>query len=269
MSNIMNKDNNYSLQNSENYKQTIDCKIGEITKKYGELLVEYVNFIYENIKNKNSNFTQFIIIRGLDTITNVFLHIFYATKNIELTYFHCQKSFYFYVEFVGQISEDEKTFLQLSSRDATTYVYKKTIFDINNEFKKQNELISDELNEKLDIITSYIHLYQTYLLKIIKTEKLNTQDIRNKNMNIIIKIIEKLNNLQNKTEIYILETITEKLFYKIEDSDKFFELNSLLVKKFIKKTSQFKNSHKKFDVEDEFNKKILESSEKFIKWLLI
>lgn len=272
MSNIMksivqNKDNNYSLQNSENYKQTIDCKIGEITKKYGELLIEYVNFIYENIKNKNSNFTKFIIIRGLDTITNVFLHIFYATKNIELTYFHCQKSFYFYVEFVGQISDDEKTFLQLSSRDATIYVYKKTIFDINNEFTKQNELITDEITENIDIINCYIHLYQTYLLKIIKTEKFIINDISNDNMNIIIKIIDKLNNLHNKREIYILETITEKLFYKIEDVDKFFELNCLLVKKFIKKPGQFKNSYLKFDLEDELNEKIDGSPEKFINWL--
>ena len=136
-------DNNYSLNNSENYRKTIECSLGEVTKKYGDLLIEYSNFISENIKVKNTSFSRFIIIRGLDTITNVFLNIFNATKNIDLTYFHCQKSFYFYVEFVGQISDDEKTFLQLTSRDATTYVYKKTVFDINNEFKKQNEIITD------------------------------------------------------------------------------------------------------------------------------
>jgi hypothetical protein len=54
------------------------------------------------------------------------------TKNLDLTHFHCQKSFYYYVEFVGQILEDDKTFLQLTSRDATIYVYKKTIYDIHD-----------------------------------------------------------------------------------------------------------------------------------------
>ena len=266
---VQNKDTSYSLNNSENYKKKIECNIGEVTKKYGELLIEYVTFIYENIKIKNNNFTQFIIIRGLDTITNVFLSIFYSTKNIDLTYFHCQKSFYFYVEFVGQISDDEKTFLQLTSRDATTYVYKKTLFDINNEFKKQNELITDEFKEKLNIINIYLHLYQTYLLKIIKTENFITKEVYSKNISYIIKLFDKLNNLHNKTEIYILENITEKLFLRIEDADKFVELNSLIVKKFIKNPSKFKNSHKKFDLEDEFNKKILETSDKFVNWLII
>ena len=117
-------------------EKNIKLKHEELTKIYGDLIIEYSHFISENIKVKNSSFSRFIIIRGLDTITNVFLHILNATKNIELTYFHCQKSFYFYVEFVGQISDEEKSFLQLTSRDATTYVYKKTVFDINSEFKK-------------------------------------------------------------------------------------------------------------------------------------
>ncbi len=131
-----NKDNNFSLQNLDNYRKNIDSVTSEITEKYYMLIAEYFKFITENIKVKNSNFSKFIITRGLDTITNVFNSIFYYTKNIDLTYFHCQKSFYFYVEFVGQISEDEKMFLQLSSRDATLYVYKKTIFEINNEYKQ-------------------------------------------------------------------------------------------------------------------------------------
>jgi len=126
-STISNKDTNYSLNISENYKKELECDVSDVTKKYTAVIVDYFNFILENIKISNINFSKFIIIRGLDTITNVFLHLLYYTKNIDLTYFHCQKSFYFYVEFVGQISDDEKMFLQLTSRDATTYVYKKTI----------------------------------------------------------------------------------------------------------------------------------------------
>jgi hypothetical protein len=258
---ISHKDNNYSLNNIENYRKTIDCSLGEVTKIYGDLLIEYSNFISENIKVKNSSFSRFIIIRGLDTITNVFLHILNATKNIDLTYFHCQKSFYFYVEFVGQISDDEKTFLQLTSRDATTYVYKKTVFDINNEYKKQNELITDELKKKMDIIKSYVNLYQTYLLKTIKSEKLNIKDL-----DYVKKIYDKLNNLHNKSEIVVLENITEKLFYKIEDLQKFYELCGLIVKKFVKNQDIFKNANKKLN-SDEFNDKLLEPSDKFLAWL--
>ena len=259
---ISHKDNNYSLNNIINYRKTIDCGLGEVTKIYGDLLIEYSNFISENIKVKNSSFSRFIIIRGLDTITNVFLHILNATKNIDLTYFHCQKSFYFYVEFVGQISDEEKSFLQLTSRDATTYVYKKTVFEINNEFKKQNELDTDELRIKMDIIKSYVNLYQTYLLKTIKSE---TQNI--KVLDCVIKIYDKLNNLHNKSSIVILENITENLFYKIEDLNKFYELCNLIVKKFVKNQEIFKNANKKLN-SDEFNDKLLESSDKFVSWLV-
>ena len=159
-STISNKDTNYSLNISENYKKELECDVSDVTKKYTALIVDYFNFILENIKISNIHFAKFIIIRGLDTITNVFLHLLYYTKNIDLTYFHCQKSFYFYVEFVGQISDDEKMFLQLTSRDATTYVYKKTIFDINSELKKLNEGCSEMFREKMKIIESYIIIYQ-------------------------------------------------------------------------------------------------------------
>jgi len=259
---ISHKDNNYSLNNSENYRKTLDCSIGEVTKIYGDLLIEYSNFISENIKVKNSSFSRFIIIRGLDTITNVFLHILNTTKNIELTYFHCQKSFYFYVEFVGQISDEEKTFLQLTSRDATTYVYKKTVFEIINEFKKQNELNNDEFRVKMDIIKSYVNLYQTYLLKTIKSETLNIKDL-----DYVIKIFDKLNNLHNKSTIIILENITEKLFYKIEDLNKFYELSIFIVKKFVKNQEILKTADKKLN-SDEFNDKLLESPDKFVSWLV-
>jgi hypothetical protein len=261
-SEISSKENKYSLNICDNYKKTIDCNLGEVTKKYGELLLEYLNFIYENIKVKNTNFSRFIVIRGLDTITNVFLYIFYVTKNINLTYFHCQKSFYFYVEFVGQISNDEKTFLQLTSRDATTYVYKKTVFDINNEFKKKNELITEDFKSNMDIVKSYVNLYQTYLLKTINTDKQNM-----KNTDYIVKLFDKLNKLNAKSDIIILENITEKLFYKIEDTNNFYELCSLIVKKFTKKSSQFKNSNKKLNSE-EFNEFLLETPHKFVNWLV-
>ena len=98
-----NKENNYSLHNSENYKSSLDCDVSEAAKLYSSLIVEYFKFITENIKIRNTGLAKFIIIRGLDTITHVFVHILSTTKNISLTYFHCQKSFYFYVEFFGSL----------------------------------------------------------------------------------------------------------------------------------------------------------------------
>ena len=261
---IFNKDISYSLSNSENYKKELDCEISEVTKKYSDLLIVYFKFILENIKISNEKLKTFIVLRGLDTITNVFLHLLYYTKNCNLTYFHCQKSFYFYVEFVGQISDDEKSFLQLSSRDATTYVYKKTIFDIKNEFKNLNEESIKTFREKMKIIESYIFIYQTYLLKVINLDnKFNVSNLEH-----FYEITEKINHNQHKSKINNLENIIDKLYSKIDNFELFFTINNLLIKKFIKNQKILSNIEKKINLEEEFNDKLKESPDKFINWLI-
>lgn len=253
-----NKDNNYSLHNSENYKSALDCDVSEVIKRYSFLIVEYFKFITENIKIKNTGLAKFIVIRGLDTITHVFLHILSSTKNINLTYFHCQKSFYFYVEFVGQISEDDKVFLQLTSRDATTYVYKKTMFDLNPDFKKKDENVA-EFSRKLETINTYINIYQTYLLKVIHEKKADPT-----NIDYLTRIPEKLNHV---SKIKILEGVVEQLYYKIADIGTFFEINAILLKKVIKTPDLLCNVEKNIKA-DLFDEKLSESPDKFIAWVL-
>ena len=259
-----NKDNNFSLQNLDNYRKNIDNTTCEITEKYYMLIAEYFKFITENIKVKNSNFAKFIIMRGLDTITNVFNSIFYYTKNIDLTYFHCQKSFYFYVEFVGQISEDEKMFLQLSSRDATLYVYKKTIFEINNECKNTCES-SKLINDQIAIINSYINIYKTMVYKIIQSDRNNI------NNNLYIETFEKICKKINKTNlnnenVVLLNDIMDKFYFIIDDDiDYFFDILQEFTKKM--KLSHLKKCEKKLCVE-ELSLKLNETPDKFVSWLL-
>ena len=38
---------------------------------------------------------------------------------------------------MGQIGEDSHTYLQLNSKDAALFVYKKTIFELDNEYRKE------------------------------------------------------------------------------------------------------------------------------------
>jgi len=258
------KENKYLLNCKENYKKELSENIGLITKKYYELLCEYIKFIIENISIKHLVFSKFIIIRGLDTITNVFNNILYYTKNIELAYFHCQKSFYFYLEFVGQISEDDKKFLLLTSRDATIYVYKKTIFEINNDLKKTNESISESTKEKFNLINTYINLYQTYLLKVIHFENIGDKNIVDKTIIIFAELCNKLSHY-NANNINMLYNITEKIYYKIPDIILFFEFNNILVDKFIENPKSIDSFERKIYM-DEFEEKIIESNEKFKEW---
>ena len=253
-----NKDNNFSLQNLDNYRKNIDNTTSEITEKYYMLIAEYFKFITENIKVKNSNFSKFIITRGLDTITNVFNSIFYYTKNIDLTYFHCQKSFYFYVEFVGQISEDEKMFLQLSSRDATLYVYKKTIFEINNECKNTIES-SKLINDQIEIINSYINIYKTLVYKIIQSDVLTKNNLYIETFEKICKKINKTN--LNNENVVLLNTIIDRLYFLISDVDYFFDIVQEFTKKM--KLTHLKKCEKKLCSEE-----LNETSDKFVSWLL-
>ena len=253
-----NKDNNFSLQNLDNYRKNIDNTTIEVTEKYYMLIAEYFKFITENIKVKNSNFSKFIITRGLDTITNVFNSIFYYTKNIDLTYFHCQKSFYFYVEFVGQISEDEKMFLQLSSRDATLYVYKKTIFEINNECKNTIES-SKLINDQIEIINSYINIYKTLVYKIIQSDVLTKNNLYIETFEKICKKINKTN--LNNENVVLLNTIIDRLYFLISDVDYFFDIVQEFTKKM--KLTHLKKCEKKLCSEE-----LNETSDKFVSWLL-
>jgi hypothetical protein len=269
MKTIINKDNNYSLYNIDNYKVDLITSIEEIIEKFSELIIEYYKFIIEHISLKNSNYTKFIIIRGLDTITNVFYNILFYTKNIDLTFYHCQKSFYFYVEFVGQISEDEKVFLQLTSRDASTYVYKKTIFDINNEIKKKIGNPSDEVKYKINIINTYISIYKTIINKIIDNINIDIEK-NSKSIYEFENICNKLNKniIKQKDQINILNKIIDRLYYDAMDINIFFETIRFLTKKVLKNNKLLENG--KQNLNSEFFKENLTSltSEKFINWLL-
>jgi len=88
------------------------------------------------------------------------------TRNLDAAYYHAQKSIYYYLEFISQLTEQKNAFLQLSSKDALTYVYKKTIYLINN--------LSESKQPKSDIINTinmYLQVYKNSTDNIILTRK--------------------------------------------------------------------------------------------------
>ena len=95
---------------------------------------------------QNETYFLFVIQRGLETLKHCFKMIYMYSKNIDLTIYHCKKAYCYYVEFIGQIGDDNNSYLQLNSKDATLFVYKKTIFDIDNEFRKKFILEDSEKN---------------------------------------------------------------------------------------------------------------------------
>jgi len=263
----------YSLNNVENYKSTLNYSINEILNKHNLLIVDYLKFITEKVHLKNVNCNKFIIIRGLETVSHVFNNILYYSKNIDLAFYHGQKAFYFYVEFIEQISDEQHTFLQLNSRDASMFVYKKTIFDINNEYRKNMLLNTSHKNylEHFDIL----HIYNNIIKSIISflTEKckfLNDNKIIEMNniLNNLKPIFDKICNLKLNKNVYniILKFIGQ--LNKDITSKKYIEIIELFLKKIHKgKVVEIKLMEKIYH--SDFYKILEDTPEKFISWLFV
>ena len=267
----LNKNNHepFSLKNNDLFKNFLDVPLSTILDKYSSLVNEYFKFIFENIPIKNVFYTRFIIFRGLETITNVFNNILYYTKNIDLAYFHSQRSFYFYIEFIGQISNIQNSFLQLTSRDAVIYVYKKTILEISHEYQKKVTSPTVEENDKYKIFDKYVKIYKSISSKMINddvflldenknrylseldhmNQKINLQNLNQEELDHILLFIQKLVNCNGMNDIMI----------SIEN---FFQILLLLLKK-IKKKPILKE---KLNAEH-FEIYLKESSSKLIEWI--
>jgi hypothetical protein len=203
VNNNINEIKDYSLSNLENYNKTIQYTAHEIIEKYILLINEFLKFILEKTKLKENNYSKFIIIRGYDTITNVFNIIFLYTKNLDLTFYHCQKGYYYYIEFIEQISNIDHIFLQLNSKDASTYVYKKTIFELNNDKDKDKGAQTLPINIKniLENVEQHIKTFKNifeFIVESLITDNkpfINTEIVEK--FKIICQKIFTKNNIKN------------------------------------------------------------------------
>ena len=237
----------YMLYNSSNYNPSIKHSVLEILNKFVEVIIEYIRFISEKVAKKNTRYNKFIFERGLNALIHVFSIIFYYTKNLELSFYHTQKAYYFYIEFIEQISDDNITFLQLSSKDAILFVYKKTIFELNNECKKNTKEPSFEEKNILRIVDLYINMYKGIALYIMNH---NYENI-NTSCNLIKNVCETLNKYKmNYDQIDCVYEFTALLYNtKIEVID-FFNLLDEFIKKVCLKKKIDENiiKHKMYDI---------------------
>lgn len=235
----------YSLHSSENYLQSLTHSSSEILNKYRLLVIEYLLFINETINScKTNDNCKFIILRGLTTISYVFIFILHSSRNLNMAYYHSQKAFYYYTEFIGQISGDQNVFLQLTSRDATMFVYKKTIFEIHNDYKKGNAFSSDLTNENekmefLDVFIQIIKNLVTHSIHLVDFKKIKQNYDISYKTNVVDKIdhicefINKHNiPLSFFTDIkYLIEYLTSNSI-----TENYYEIIQKYITKLVKKT---------------------------------
>lgn len=259
MKTLVKNDSMYSLQNVDNFYPILETNPVILMNKYSDVIINYFHYIHKNISSKNKVLNKFIITRGIDTITHVFLYLLHYTKNSSLALYYCEKASYFYVEFVTQISTDETLFLQLSSRDATNYVYKKTIF----EMKHRSESNSEESADKMKCIELYLNGYKLFFYKIIHSDvDYNTH---------LSKVSDIINNIQlitiDNEQLFILTSIIDAFYNKIKCIDTFLEIVKNIVKKIASNSSVLLTTYQNIQSHECDILLVSLPLDKFIKWV--
>jgi hypothetical protein len=258
----------------KNYKPTLEYSVTEILIKFISVIVEYMRFISEKIVTKNANYYHFIFERGLETIIHIFSIILYYTKNIDLTFYYTQKAYYCYIEFIEQISDENAKFLQLSSRDAILFVYKKTIFELNNEYIKNVSTVTEAEKNILTQVDDYINLYKKLIIRIINHKEFKCES-KIEYINMCCNKIEHISLSLNKNKIgkiYIdyIYLFTSALSDNHIEMGQLFNLLDEFIKKIVgKKKLDDKNLINKLNY-GEFNNYIEQNGlDKIVDWLFI
>jgi hypothetical protein len=263
-----------TIFNDENYEKQINYEdVNKFIIGFNKIINNFLENSIENININEKNYFNHVIFKGINTLTNVFNFLVLYTKNIEIILNACEKSYLYFIEFIGQIGNDSKGYLQLTVKDATLFVYKKTIFDINNEFKKTFELNYDDkiILETINKANKIINLHRSYLIENIKiiNNPENFQKIKDINTTFINTLIMLNNdNILNKIEKFnnILEILENFRLIDIEIVDYIFLCESLL-KKIKKNKINVRNTIIKINSSNfKKNLKILNKN-KFSKWL--
>jgi len=248
--NILNKKNYNMNLNNDIYFNSVNIYIN-----IGNQCVKY---LLNNLKTNNIEYLNFIINRGLKTLEHVHNFLFMYAKNDKLIDHHLEKAYLYYVEFVTQIGEDNNSFIKLNSKDATLFVYKKTIYDIEQDYRK-NMTINPKDDIYIKKMINFTNIFNIILYNIIyngfKNIKSNQDRVKvymkyNKNFGkIITNIYNIFNNKDYANFVRIIKTFEEDIVEQV-DIEKYIKLLTLFTNKYMKKKLSISMFEKKmYDIE--------------------
>lgn len=203
--------NKYILYSIENYKDNITNTPQEIVAKFIDVMNHYINIMVEKLLSKKQSHYKFILQRGIDTVSHVFQMTYCVTKNLEVAH-HCgQKAFCFYTEFIEQMSDENVSFLKLTSKDATLFVYKRTIYEINNECRKNQKPLSIQEIQILEDANNIIHLNKMICMFVINNSNMSTVQDRELCLKECTFMIHSVDNLMTSKKEYYKSKYIENI----------------------------------------------------------
>tara|TARA_Y100000389_G_scaffold144764_1_gene143168 strand:+ start:688 stop:1410 length:723 start_codon:yes stop_codon:yes gene_type:complete len=207
------------INDKNNYNDNFNCNIEIAFFKYTTLIEEFLSY-----SNKITNY-KYILIKGIEIIYHTFNLLLLHSKNIDLTYHNTQKSYLYYYEFMEQIKDENNSLLNLNVKDATMFIYKKIIYNINTEYTSTSEI------EQINLLTldKIIMFYNNILYNSITND--DNIEVINKN---IVKSIFKSNFKDIISHIDTIMICNELTLIKITSTDKVIQLYKLIIK-YVKK----------------------------------
>lgn len=227
-------DNNIKLRIIDKYYTVIEESLSQLEK------------VLNNITDINISVCMNI---AINSIHRVFEYVLIKTKNIEKAYFYSQKTYFYYIEYMEQVY---KTNLQnnLNQTDAVLFIYKKTIFEIQNGNESK---IFDTLTNIMtleDEITDLNHKeYQVWLEKLSKIINMvfywrnNSLSFQNR-LNLSKSLLKKyMNHIDEIHDLFYLELLQEKMTM---DYNTYYSLLS----EYLKYQTQHKKTVKTTEIDD-------------------
>jgi hypothetical protein len=206
------QNNKYSLINTNNYNNNLISNLKEIIDNYIYILLNYILIFNQKINIENNNIKFFIFKKGISTINHVFLLVLYYTKNLEVTFYHSQNCYIFYIEFIEQLNFNSSNNIKITVNDAITFVYKKNIYNINNS----NINITDQEKQIFKQIEELLKIYSGIIDIFISTNNFNLLELKNT-----------IDNFQNNISLKIKNKNIMNLIYCFLNLLFIFEISNL------------------------------------------
>jgi hypothetical protein len=222
---------NFNLSDRKNYNKNFKKKQSFYVREYIVLMKEFIEYFDKFIEYNNEK-KYYIVFKGLQSIKHIFLMVLLYTKNLSLTLYHCKKSFLYYVEFISQIGDEGNSYLQLNSKDAILFIYKKSIFELNNDYRSNMELDTNDkdiMNEIRKLTKIFEDLYFHLIYKIV----CNKEEKKEKIYNNIIKLFGVIEKKRENDE-YLFDKINilvDFLNNSNIDNKKYLDIMKLILKK--------------------------------------
>jgi len=266
----------FNISNIKNYNDKLDdINFFHYFKDWCTLMSDFLVYTIDNVNVQNNKYYLFVIRRGLETIGHCYKFLLLYTRNYELALYHCKKAYIYYVEFIGQIGYNNNSFLQLNSKDATLFVYKKTIFDINNSERKNHTLDPKEKSLMLSI-SSVLDMYIKVVILILERELKECsvapiiQFCTKNSMKMIDNIyITKEDHCQTRSRVENIMYFIDEMQTKTDNTSFLLNIINCFVKKNRKYPMTMQQLTDKLGSSDLQKYLELNSHLKFVNWLFI